>query len=465
MAPGVIGAHIYQVNRVIDPRLHVNAAIKPGVESQDSIIAPEINIAPQGVFGEAIENKLTYYLMNITIGTPPQQFLVQVDTGSSDLWIPSNNLLYNGYDPASSSTFQQLQESFSIQYVKDSATGFWALDTIGLGGSDVQIEAQKFAVANNAPDATMGILGIGPVGSETSDEPYPNLPETMVREGLISRNVYSMYMGSISDQVGTILFGGTDKSKYHELARLPILSPRQFLVRLDYIGLVSGPPLAAEGFIGPAASPLGASSANSRLENFKVDDEPVQNEFLDDDSDKSNIDVVRGKAKISDFSPDYYAKEAKANEKQKLTGESKDVLMTGGPLNVLLDSGTSLAYLPDQLVGKIAKQFDAKYDSDLGMYRVHEEDLRNVAYDGLSFGFGGQIIHMPRRELFWPLSWFTLEEGPYYVMTILPNSASMGYNILGDSFLRNAYVIYDFDQMEIHIGQYIPSSTTSIEPL
>lgn len=38
-----------------------------------------------------INNDEIQYLANISIGTPPKPFAVQLDTGSSDLWIPSTS--------------------------------------------------------------------------------------------------------------------------------------------------------------------------------------------------------------------------------------------------------------------------------------------------------------------------------------------------------------------------------------
>lgn len=387
---------------------------------------------------ESIENRLTYYLMNITLGTPPQQFMVQVDTGSSDLWVPGRIIQFNGFDSKHSNSFRKLSDDFNIKYVKDSAQGYWAVDNFGFGGSDIDVKNLQFGVATAAPDATMGILGIGPLESEVSDVAYPNLPIMMVRDGLISRAVFSMYMGGITDSAGTILFGGTDKAKYKKLTTLPLVSKSTVSVELDIVAMTTS--------TGPKSGDIVKDLSKTDI-NLGY--------MLDAAGDHTE------ETEVYDRPFGYFAEETHEN----IETRNDDVIVTQNSFNVLLDTGTSLSYLPQSIVDTIANQFKASYDSDVGMYVVNQDDVDNSPIQGINFQFENQIIYMPKSEIFWPLSWFSLSPSPYYAMSILVADASMGYNILGDSFLRNAYLIYDLDEKEIHIGQYMPSEYSHVVSL
>ena len=69
------------------------------------------------------------YYGTIEIGTPPQEFTVIFDTGSSNLWVPSKKChslacyLHNRYDSSESETYEKDSREFAIRYGSGSVEG------------------------------------------------------------------------------------------------------------------------------------------------------------------------------------------------------------------------------------------------------------------------------------------------------------------------------------------------------
>lgn len=123
-------------------------------------------------------------------------------------------------------------------------------------------------------------------------------------------------------------------------------------------------------------------------------------------------------------------------------------------LAVLLDSGSSLTYLPNNMVQEIYNQVGAQYEESQGGAYVPcalAEDKRT-----LDFTFSSPTIRVEMNELVLDL-WtptgqrlrFT-DGSPACLFGVLP--AGQGTNVLGDTFLRSAYVVYDMDNHEISLA-------------
>ncbi|VDM76904.1 unnamed protein product [Strongylus vulgaris] len=82
------------------------------------------------------------YVSNITIGTPPQEFVVVLDTGSADLWVPGTICDYScdgkhKFNTDRSSTYVASKWRFSVTYRDESdAIGYRGNDVVTLGGTD-----------------------------------------------------------------------------------------------------------------------------------------------------------------------------------------------------------------------------------------------------------------------------------------------------------------------------------------
>ncbi|KAK8988299.1 hypothetical protein V6N11_065893 [Hibiscus sabdariffa] len=108
----------------------------------------------------------------IGIGSPPQNFTVIFDTGSSNLWIPSSHchfsvacFFHSRYCSTNSSTYTEIGKPCKINYGSGMILGFFSEDNIKVG--DLVVENQVFTEAVREGNVILtlasfdGILGLG----------------------------------------------------------------------------------------------------------------------------------------------------------------------------------------------------------------------------------------------------------------------------------------------------------------
>lgn len=182
----------------------------------------------------------------ISIGTPPQNFKVVLDTGSSNLWVPSSSCssiacyLHNKYDSSASSTYKKNGSSFAIQYGSGSLEGFVSRDVVTIG--DLEIKGQDFAEATSEPGLAFafgrfdGILGLGfdTISVNKIVPPFYN----MLNQKSLDEPVFAFYLGDSTKDGDTseATFGGIDKSHFTgELVKIPLRRKAYWEVDFDAI--------------------------------------------------------------------------------------------------------------------------------------------------------------------------------------------------------------------------------------
>ncbi|CAE6501640.1 unnamed protein product [Rhizoctonia solani] len=157
----------------------------------------------------------------ISIGTPGQKFLIDFDTGSADLWVPSSSCRSQGcrsknvYTSTSSSTAKEIATSqkFSISYGDGStASGPVYTDTVSAGG--LSVTNQSFSAVTSesssfSEDPSDGIMGLA--FSSISSIGAPTFIENLASQGVVPSSMFSMYLASNNSE---LYLGGTNSTLF-----------------------------------------------------------------------------------------------------------------------------------------------------------------------------------------------------------------------------------------------------------
>lgn len=134
-------------------------------------------------------------------------------------------------------------------------------------------------------------------------------------------------------------------------------------------------------------------------------------------------------------------------------------------LPAVLDSGTTLTYVPPDLYNEVASFANVMSFEGMDTGLVECEAMK--AYKGtLDFGFvgsGGPVISVPFSELSYPytddsgnpLSFDNGNTACYFGLAPTEDNTQI---LFGDTFLRSAYVVYDLDREEIAIAPTVFNS-------
>jgi len=155
----------------------------------------------------------------ISIGTPGQTFLIDFDTGSADLWVPSSACssstcsTKSKFTAASSSTAVKQSGTFSIEYADGSEVeGPVYTDTVRV--ANITATQQFFSPVTTlsssfATDPIDGILGLAfPQVSTLNQSPFFN---TVVKQKAFPVSQFGFLLASNGSE---LFLGGTDTTKY-----------------------------------------------------------------------------------------------------------------------------------------------------------------------------------------------------------------------------------------------------------
>ncbi|KAJ6578886.1 acid protease [Mycena vulgaris] len=199
--------------------LHVGAVIKPQAIIPQDVEARMEKRAKKHAESLTDEEHDLEWAGTISIGTPAQKFLIDFDTGSSDLWVPSSSCnsstcsYKSKFKAVSSRTAVEKSGTFSIRYGDGSTvSGPVYTDTVSVAG--LKATGQYFSPVTTlsssfADNPIDGILGLAfPALSNLNESPFFN---TANGQGTLDANQFGFFLSGYGSE---LYLGGTNTNKF-----------------------------------------------------------------------------------------------------------------------------------------------------------------------------------------------------------------------------------------------------------
>jgi cathepsin D len=227
-------------------------AFNHGAEIKDlAVLPPKLNKRQSEPLTDELDD--TEWAGTISVGTPAQEFLVDFDTGSSDLWVPSSTCLSltcsdkRKYTAASSSTSSQQLGNFSIQYGDGSSvSGPIFTDTVTVGG--VTVQDQFFSPVTDlsssfSDDPIDGLLGLAfPAISNLAQDPFFN---SAITQHSVPTGEFGFYLAGTGSE---LFVGGTNPALYTGAIEYHNLSSTSGFWQIGGASAFVGSSVAVSGF-------------------------------------------------------------------------------------------------------------------------------------------------------------------------------------------------------------------------
>ncbi|KAH7702647.1 ASP-1 protein, partial [Aphelenchoides avenae] len=163
-------------------------------------------MAAKVVQQNATESLYGGYTINVTLGTPPQQFSLLLDTSSSNVWVigaacssractgNQRPLKHQKFNKSKSKTFKDLYKPMSVKGSMGEIGGELAQDVLSFAGFTVQ--QQQIGVVQTLPDfyadtAFDGTFGLG-WPSLAVDRAMPPLQNVLSQ---LDKPLFSIWLG------------------------------------------------------------------------------------------------------------------------------------------------------------------------------------------------------------------------------------------------------------------------------